>query len=219
MKRYLLILVSLSMLSAVISAAYREELTKPFTIQAGYQSAMDISVTPIAAQTQSYLAGMPFDIESQQVWYGYTEHGREIANWSILSNTGFDLRIKADPMYPVEDDGVTKKAGYTGEGLDYILELQYIIGYPVESGEVESVSGSISCSSADGEVVFENISSGYATGDSDDPHFIGSVDGSIFFIFDENSSDRIIAAAEDFDNADVPAGRYGAQVVFTMVGV
>ena len=210
MKRKCLVIIFL-VLSELLFG-YTAHTIKSFTLQAGYDEAADITITPIAAQAQTYLAGMPFDIESQQVWYGYTEHGREIAKWSILSNTDFDLKITTDKLFPVNEDGSIRE-GY--EGLDYILEFQYILGYMTDAG-VASIESSIICDSKDGETIVEDLAAGFIKGSEGSPYFIGGVDGSIFFYFDSDSTALIKNAVGNPNDASVPAGTYQATVTVSM---
>ena len=65
--RKLLFLILFILLSSTLSAAYKGEMTRHFDLQAGYESASSITVTPIPAQSQSYIAGMPFSIEDEIV--------------------------------------------------------------------------------------------------------------------------------------------------------
>ena len=211
MKRKFLVIIFL-VLSELLFG-YTAHTIKSFTLQAGYDEAADITITPIAAQAQTYLAGMPFDIESQQVWYGYTEHGREIAKWSILSNTNFDLTITTDKLFPVNEDGSIRE-GY--EGLDYILEFQYILGYMTETGDLASIESSIICDSKDVKTVVDNLATSFLVNTGELPYFIGGVDGSIFFYFDADNTALIKNAVGNPDDASVPSGNYQATVTVSM---
>ena len=198
-----------------ISAGYHRELTKPFTIQAGYEEAALINVTPIAAQSQTYLAGMPFDIESSQVWYGETEYGREIALWDLLSNTSFDLVVIANPLRAVDDNDQVKQDSVP---LNYTLSLQYVIGYTTATGDEASVEGIISCSSSaeNSTTVFDNIAIEYGQNSNGNFNYIGGVDGSIFFMFDESSTQLIKNNLGNSNSTEVPAGRYQATVTLKL---
>ena len=62
-----------------------------FMIQAAYKKACDVVVHDIAAQSTSYIAGMPFNIEEDIVAYHPDDVGRRIATIDIISNTRFRL--------------------------------------------------------------------------------------------------------------------------------
>ena len=89
MRKNTLVIFLLLLSFSSFGKEYSLEMTRRFSLQAGFDSAMDISITPIAAQSQSYIAGMPFSIEDGQVQYQNTSQGREIARWNVLSNTDF----------------------------------------------------------------------------------------------------------------------------------
>lgn len=214
MRKTILHLILIFLALSGINAGYHHELTKPFTIQAGYDDIASISVTPIAAQAQTYLAGMPFDIESSQVWYGETEYGRQIATWNLLSNASFDLVVTAKPLRAVDDNNAIKQ---DSAPLNYTLRFQYVFGYTTETGTKASIEGMISCSSSatDNTTVFENIAPEYGQ-NSGSTNYIGGVEGSIYFMFDENSTALIKDNLENSASTDVPAGRYLAQVTLKL---
>lgn len=212
----------LTLLFVVISAAfskapYQMEMTRQFTLQAGYDHAAEISIAPVVAQGQSYIAGMPFNIEDKQVQYGVTEQGREIARWDVLSNTNFNIKISGTKLQPVDEIG-NVKTGFEDDGLDYYLRFSYTIGYVDSSGEQKTSTGEkvyYTAEASSGE--FVGLIPTH-TADGTLNQFIGGVDGSIFFVFDKASSERIQSdAADDSANGNyLPPGDYMATVTVVL---
>ena len=213
MRKNTLVIFLLLLSFSSFGKEYSLEMTRRFSLQAGFDSAMDISITPIAAQSQSYIAGMPFSIEDGQVQYQNTSQGREIARWNVLSNTDFNIKISGTKLFPVDETGQMMT---TKKGLDYYLVFDYRLGYVTASGQYEA-TGTEEYYSANGTEYFTDLTEGY-TGDVN--AFIGGVDGSIFFRFDEASSVRIASdSSNDSSSEDyLPPGDYHAEVTITLEG-
>ena len=118
-------LISMIMMSlAALSAAETNwEFSRSFTIQAGRDTVASLEITPISAQTENYRIGMPFNIEDTQVQNSVNGvpnlgSGRTIANWSLISNTNFDLTIQAEPLHYTGDQA---EVGTEVPSLNYIL--------------------------------------------------------------------------------------------------
>ena len=174
--------------------------TDSITLQAGYGTVTKISVKEIPAQSASYIAGMPFNIEEDYVQWGKTEYGRRIANVDILSNQPFSLKVMGEPMtYQGPTTGVK-----ASQDLGYQLTFEYQLGI-YQNGSVNNNSGvqRFTYSSSEGEAIQE-------FGDSpDEGTYIGSVNCLVYFMFDQGTSSFISSATD----ATLPPGNYGANVV------
>ena len=218
MKRIALLFILLSIIVSSISAkSYHMEITRQFTLQAGYDYASEIHVSPVVAQGQSYIAGMPFNIEDRQVQHGVTEQGREIARWDVLSNTDFNMKVSGTKLQHVNaDTGTVDPAD--DDGLDYYLTFTYTIGYVDAAGNPKSFTGEREYHSAEPSTgIFGSLIPDH-TADAEKNPFIGGVDGSIFFVFDEASSERIrsVDSGNPYSEAYLPAGDYMATVTVVL---
>ena len=224
-KRLVSTIVFLLVAGIVFSTVNDTNTSKYFKIQGASGAVLRTTVSPISTQSTAFVMGMPFDIESDLVQYGVMQNGRTIANWSLVANTGFTMKIKADLL---------KSAGTYNNGaedvycyLSYLLKFTYNFGYfdlsdnsLSESGEFsidnengivkykDPVTGSSTEKglSADGYLGFQFLPSGIAT------HGLsGSVNGDIYFMFTETSSDTIKNHGEL-----VPVGDYSADVTIIL---
>lgn len=229
MKRFVCILI-LFLLSVTL---YAETKTSVIELQGAYGVALNMNITPIAAQTESFISGMPFNIEEEFVKYQPNSDGRAIATWNVLSNTKFDIYIKADNMVPVKPS-----SPYTPEvPLSYILTFSYNLSYPDLTGfdgagsfwltsGVNNSFGSTAASTTEITVVedieySESLSGTFYkinlfNSDSFNDEFegfTGSVDGRIFFKFTEGAT-KAIEGDNDPSNYVYPVGDYTASVTF-----
>lgn len=219
MKKRVFILILLSFVTFFITAGYKSEMTRHFDLQAGYESAWSLNVEPIPAQSLSYVAGMPFSIEDPMV-LGKSSQGREIATWSVLSNHDFRIRIYGSrwngKMYPIDaSTGEPYKDAndsFRYQGLDYILTFTYRLGYVDSAGQQQTVSGDFQYRSSQYEDFFYIV--GEHTHEEEANAFIGSVDGSIFFRFDEQSVERIVEQQDT-----LPPGDYMAYVTIELENI
>ena len=224
-KRLVSTIVFLLVAGIVFSTVNDTNTSKYFKIQGASGAVLRTTVSPISTQSTAFIMGMPFDIESDLVQYGVMQNGRTIANWSLVANTGFTMKIKADLL---------KSAGTYNNGaedvncyLSYLLKFTYNFGYFDLSGNSLSESGEFSIDnengivkykdpvtgsstekglSADGYLGFQFLPSGIAT------HGLsGSVNGDIYFMFTETSSDTIKNHGEL-----VPVGDYSADVTIIL---
>lgn len=215
MKKTSLIL-SLVLVLANINATYVSEMTRHFDLQAGYESASAIHITPIPAQSQSYIAGMPFSIEDPIVT-GESDIGREIATWTLLSNVDFNIVVSpgkdGGKMYPIDRETgepyKNEEGKYKYEGLDYTLTFRYQLGYVRGDSEYDAPVSLFTYESTNGKTVFNELTDGYTV--NDENNFIGTVNGSIFFKFNDASSYRI-----ENEPASLPAGDYMAYLTITL---
>lgn len=113
----IILIVSSALFASATSRKYKHEITNSLALQAGYEEVYEFSVSPIAAQSQSFVIGMPFNIEDAYIQHkeptsqGNTPDGvmgsgtgRTIANWSMLFNTPVDISISAEPLKHVKTD-------------------------------------------------------------------------------------------------------------------
>ena len=213
MRRVLMIALAIALLSCF--PLFSLSRTKSFNIQGAYEAETELIVEPIPSQTQSYLIGMPFNIEDRQVQYGQTESGRMIARWSLLTNDpNVVLKVKAEQLKHTQRDSTP---------LDYELRLFYRLGYYDESGLLIDGGNSdalvYTATAANEEKSYDIFASAIEEGT-----YIGSIDGSIYFMFTEGSSamlnpaDGSAPAYEKEKNPDAyfPGGEYEAQVTLTL---
>ena len=226
MKKLLLsIIFSISIVAAL--SAISNPVTKPFKIQGGSGTVLHISITPTSTQATSFLMGMPFDIEEDLVQYGKMKSGRSIANWSMIANTDFVLKVKAGLL--------TSEGEYTPVGssdavhaeIPYILEFDYSFGFYDINGNIDNLTGYFSLNNETGSGSYINPETGATTNvtwttdkafvfdilpsDIDSKGLSGAVDGQIYFMFTQNGTDRI-----KNQGGTVPVGDYYAYVTVTL---
>lgn len=225
------------MLSGIfmLHSGYVHQMSKPLELQAAYGKVAYVSVTPIPAQGQSYIQGMPFNIEESYVLSTITdengkvipgsENGRLIANWSLISNTKVKLKISVNPMKHVSGNSsslsyylhFTYLAGYTNAGGDEIpLNTEYF-NIPMKDNDPVSViksdvpvSGYTNTYEVDPFAEITNFA-------NDETSYIGSLDGGIYFQFDKVSTELIYEEKGKADSTSIPAGNYTASVLIEMV--
>ena len=221
----------------MLHSGYFHQMSKPLELQAAYGKVAYVSVTPIPAQGQSYIQGMPFNIEESYVLSTITdengkvipgsENGRLIANWSLISNTKVKLRISVNPMKHVSGNSsslsyylhFTYLAGYTNAGGDEIpLNTEYF-NIPMKDNDPVTV---VRCD----ETVSE-----YANSYEVDP--FGDVsedllewknmsdterlDGGNYFQYDEVSTELSYVKKGKADSNSIPAGNYTAEVLVELI--
>ena len=218
MKKKICSLVLLVLLAFTLFASDDKITTRPIALQAGFDVVTAIYVERIPSQTESYLQGMPFNIEDPQVKYVDNGLGRRIANWSVLSNASFSLIFELEPLKHAlssSADNVTP--------LPYILTFEYILSYGYEStnyvdskfildmGAKETTLSAYGKTTtgektSDGNVVFSvDITENLSTSEG----FIGNLDGGVYFMFTKESSEKLAAD----DPAKIyPYGSYEATV-------
>ena len=212
------LLVSTLLFSATI---HDTETSKYFKIQGASGAVIRATVAPISTQSTSFIMGMPFDIEDDLVQYGVMQNGRTIANWSLVTNTGFEMKIKADLLASTNtyNNGTDDVKCY----LPYILKFDYNFGYFDSQGS-SSITGDFEIDNERGVVKYTDPTSGLSTekGISADGYLSfqflpsgmglsGSVDGLIYFMFTESSSERIKKRGNT-----VPVGDYSAEVTIIL---
>ena len=108
----------------MLYSEYAHQISKPLELQAAYGQVAYVSVTPLPAQGQSYIQGMPFNIEESYVLSTVydsnekpiilgSENGRLIANWSMITNTKVKLRISTTPMFCIYSPADTMRVPLT----------------------------------------------------------------------------------------------------------
>lgn len=236
MKKLCLILMILISGIFMLYSGYAHQMSKPLELQAAYGQVAYVSVTPLPAQGQSYIQGMPFNIEESYVLSTVydsnknpiilgSENGRLIANWSMITNTKVKLRISTTPM---------KHVSKNSSELSYYLHFTYLAGYTDASGDEISLNTeyfNIPMKNNDPvSVIKSDVSvSGYTNTyevdlfaeitnfANDETSYIGSLDGGIYFQFDQNSTQLIDNQRSNPDSTSVPAGNYTAQVLVELI--
>lgn len=215
MKRFIsIILIALS-LSSVFGA--EESATKSFRLQGGYDNTIAVQVTGIAALEMQGLVGMPFDIQDKSVLSSNKGNGREIAKWSMLSNTPFYVIVEATSMH---NTALLKGQWSEDNSLDYQMVMSYELVYDQDGSTVTKSANLIfdtekkTQSPSFDSYPVENTP--YETSfkydifsdlpDTDSAKFVGSLDGSIYFKFTDTSSIKV------YDDTVIPKGNYSAEV-------
>ena len=215
-----------------------ETKTASIQLQGAYDVALNMNITPIAAQTESYLAGMPFNIEEEFVQFQEKSDGRAIATWNVLSNTKFNIYIKAENMVHYTDENYAPTVP-----LSYILTFSYNLAYPglddfdgsgsfwLRSGSAMGYGTDSTTTEISDAKPYESDTSFPAGVTSEDSFykvnlfdsqsfegfsegFTGSVDGRVFFKFTAEASNALSNSAGEY-----PAGNYKAIVTFFIEGV
>lgn len=195
-------------ISFSLFAAYKHEISKPLSLQAGYGKVTKVNITEISSSNDpEFRIGMPFNIEDDSVNVSNAQNGRIIAKWDFVSNTPFSLKIDAKPLKHEKD---------TSFELPYNLALDFTLSYT--SGTVrDSKAGCFTCSNGETKLLNENndtigkpdtdgyvsISSLLNNSSAEKNGFIGSASGYIRLSFADEDKTII-------ENA--PAGQYSGEV-------
>ena len=226
------IIFMLAAILALSASTWKDQISRNITLQGGYGTVIKAKFERIPTQSSSFTIGMPFDIEGRLVQYNKTSDGREIAYWSIISNQKFDFTISAQKLTSEEYLDAQAKT-YTE--LDYILTFTYTFGYAVSADERGTKTGSFSfdtetnqCTYVDPndfkvtktgtintdenkktyyEYSFDIIPEDASTKDG----LIGSVNGSVYFMFTQNTTNKIEIAPKS-----VVSGNYSATITMTV---
>ncbi len=218
MKKILIfIFISLIVLSSVSAYSWSESMQRSGTIQGAYGSVVKVVFSQIATQSSSFSVGMPFDIEGRLVKYSATENGRLISYWSVVSNAKFKLEISAGKL-----TSVNKDTSDNHTELDYILMFTYNLGYKDTGGVQKTLNGIFSINTeteictyltASGDQTDASPVSGFYTVDimpeSEGKSIIGSVEGSVYFMFTSKSTNEIHKTEDN----KVLSGDYTADVI------
>lgn len=225
MRKILLTFILFIILSSMFLGAVTPATSKAVKIQGASGSVLHISITPLSTQSTSFLLGMPFDIEEDLVQYGVMKEGRIIAKWSMVSNTNFDISVKADLL--------TSKNTYIKDGISvhaempYIMRVYYSFGYYVSANEISSHTGYLLLNNETGlgSIVDESGAVESTVTWTTDKWFIfdflpddiaegglsGNIDGNITFMFTESSTNTISSSPDT-----VPSGNYSAVVTIKL---
>ena len=188
--------------------------TKGVMIQGGYDDVAAINITPLSSQAEGYLLGMPFSLNDSSVLAGASEKGRAIAKWNVLTNSRFLIDITAEILHPESEDK-TENIAYSN-GLGYILTFVYNMSY-YSNNKIYFIDNA----SFPFEVVERNDGKTRTLKDVnllqnvqlDSNSLVGSADGSVYFIFNETSTELI---KNDVGYASLPDGNYIAKVTLTL---
>ena len=171
-------------------------------IQAGYGTFADITITPIAAQSEAYLSGMPFNITEPFVQYNTVDAGRLIARWDVMANTPFELEVITCPhLTPV---------GQNSPELPFILTFEYNMSYSPDGVTTKAVAGQWEFLSGVSNTV-KKVSSALEE-DADAAYFIGSVAGNIYFRFQDQMPGSVQKVSDFINSDEAPSGNYSSTV-------
>lgn len=208
-------------------------LTRPIILQGAYEKVLSVSVTPISSASESFVIGMPFNIEDDSVQYNESDSafGRRIATWSFMSNsTNFNIAISGTPMMPIN-----KPEGSIA--LDYQMGFAFDMSYtPASGGSSRNVSGGILFSTCDTKIYGQEIKAGeqlifsgtslgvdsfqslLSSAGAFENGVVGSEGGGIYFRFSKEASTAIYAAKGN-STVEIPKGEYSADVIITISGI
>ena len=224
-KIFYMIIIFLFIFSFLFARSNAQSVqTKRLGVQAGVDETLYVSMVPIAAQSQAFIMGMPFSVDDSLVMYDYTRNGRQIATWSLLTNTNFEISVDADVLKHVGSDEAGENEVVS---LPYFLCFEYALSYfPVNSTAPISHqdafvirsegSDSISTPAAyNGYKIYESYNGEVSDANTfsilqgaDYTSFIGTLEGSIYFKF-----------AEDAEPENAKGGDYTADVILTVRSV
>lgn len=208
---------------------FTEIQAKSIAIQGVYGDVLDVGLTPIPAQSTTFMQGMPFNIENSYTWYGKSQVGREIAYWSFAANCNFILKICAEHMHLSDKEHMYYD---TAQRLGYILtftcspsftDADKTIG---NNGEVDNADFRFTVASQNNLDMdnpdWNNPSGSWSLFGTDSMYtygggYVASSIGSIFFQFTEAAT-NVISSEENFglDTAQVPSGNWEATVILRL---
>ena len=207
MKRNILLILLMILFSSLfLFGAIESVKSESFKIQAGFGDVSEVYVTEIPAQSSSFLEGMPFNIEDTIVKYSNGGRGRTIAHFSVISNLNCKIAVEAENL-KWESNPENPMANTPAE-LSYILNFDYNVAYTAPDGSVQYSANDtgfsvVSDKKGEGEPLF--------TGTIPKNTYLSIMDGSISFMFDEATSNRIHNTP-----GDVPVGTYKGKVTITL---
>ena len=207
--RKLIIIALLIVLFSVSSAfgVYKPVKTESFKIQAGFGEISEVYITEIPAQGSAFLEGMPFNIEDIIVRFSNGGRGRTIARFSVISNTNCKISVHAEDLKWKDNPENPSQTG-SDATLSYILNFDYNVAYTTANGAIEYSSKDTGFAVKSG-VAGEGAN--LYTGVIPENSYLSILDGTISFMFDSPTSDKI---HNDSDN--VPVGIYTGTVTITL---
>lgn len=214
-KNIIALFLILLIFSFGLNAAIKPIQTKSFQIQAGIDEALEVVVEPVSAQSESYLIGIPFNIEEDYVMYSSTLPGRVIAHWSLLANSAFEISITAEQLHHVDTQQ------YPNAKLDYILTFDYTLSYQTQnnSNPVEEKGNFTYTTTSDEVGIMEGnrvTNNKFILGYDSLIGYTGNLNGDVYFEFTSGSSDLIKSQKGNNASTSVPTGNYEATVTITI---
>ncbi len=224
-KSILIIVISLIFISS-ISARVK---TRSFDLQGAFGTVAEIDIEPVAAQTQSYIQGMPFNIEDELVQYNEVvddkgnreiQSGRYIADMSLISNKDFNIFIRADKLRSVR----ANKEGNHAE-LDYVLTFDCSLAYYTPSSGGTSTEDTPTPTEDNIRLIYDTSAAGtnwlmYDIFEDGTAFlgFVGSLNSSVYFHFTKEASNTISTAKNSADGGyeTLPYGDYTANVYIVL---
>lgn len=224
MKKFIVFILIINLIAFCIFGATQVQ-TKRLSIQGGIDTTLFVNVVPLAAQTQSYIMGMPFSVDDALVAYDYGLEGRQIATWSILTNVPFTVSVNAGPLTHTTDQKYR---------LPYYLCFEYSLSYyGIDAANPSSINSIFVIKSTDNNDTVEEMPDAYSkygtykeiihTNNEKitlipsadySSHLVGSLDGMIYFKFAQNTMSQSSRGDGLLDSA--LGGDYVAQVTVTV---
>lgn len=225
MKKFVVFVLIINFTSFCIFGA-KQVQTKRLSIQGGIDTTLFVNVVPLAAQTQSYIMGMPFSVDDALVAYDYGLEGRQIATWSILTNVPFTVSVNAEDLKHTNTDQEYR--------LPYYLCFDYSLSYyEIDAANPSSISSVFVFKSSgnnddankmpdayreygtyekivhtNGKEISLIPSADYSS------HLVGSLDGIIYFKFAQDTMYQNVDEKGLLYSA--PGGDYVAKVIVTV---
>ena len=207
MKKVKLLIILAVLSSTLLFGAIESVKSESFKIQAGYGDVSEVYITEIPAQGSSFLEGMPFNIEDEIVKYSNGGRGRTIAHFDVVSNSNCKIAVYATNLE--WESNPEDPSANTPTSLSYILNLDFNVAYTSPDGSVNYSDNDTGFSVHSGR---EGEGAALYTGTIPENTYLSISNGTISFMFDESTSNRI----HKTDNNDVYVGTYKGTVKITL---
>lgn len=200
-------------------SAAEKKTSRGITLNGVVGDVLDVSVSPIAASSDTDVTGMPFSITDSTVrpfatdvdgmsFYHPENYGRVIGTWTLLSNCDFTITVEAEPMYHTDDRNIGT--------LGYMLFFDADFSYVDSTGRVRKSTGMIVAGTdIDTRFVWPGMGT-FSTNrfsdyvmDAEVSSYTGVINGEIAFCFTEDGWERANTEA-------TPPGYYRAYATITV---
>lgn len=200
-------------------SAAEKKTSRGITLNGVVGDVLDVSVSPIAASSDTDVTGMPFSITDLSVrpyvtnpdsmlYYSPADYGRVIGTWTLVSNCDFTIDIDAQPMQHTDDQNVG--------ALGYMLFFDADFSYVDSTGRARKSTGMIVAGTdIDTRFVWPGMGT-FSTNrfsdyvmDAEVSSYTGVINGEIAFCFTEDGWERANTEA-------TPPGYYRAYATITV---
>lgn len=179
-------------------SAAEKKTSRGITLNGVVGDVLDVSVSPIAASSDTDVTGMPFSITDSTVrpfatdvdgmsFYHPENYGRVIGTWTLLSNCDFTITVEAEPMYHTDDRNIGT--------LGYMLFFDANVQYVDSSGHNRTATGMVVAQSGHatetriiwpGSGAFTTNKFSDYLADADFTAYAGVINGNVAFCFTED---------------------------------